>query len=73
MDALSGVVAPIAAYKINVKVDWSSLHFLQNFYIRIKHEVSCTNVCQVPQEMLNTEGDRSDDYEGNRGQPWMSC
>ena len=31
MDALFGLVAPIAALKINVKVDWSSRHFAQSF------------------------------------------
>ena len=37
MDALIGLEAPIATYKINVKVDWSSGHFSQNLYIRAKH------------------------------------
>ena len=41
-------VAPIAALKINVKVDWSSCHFSQNFNIQIKHGFSCIDVRLVP-------------------------
>ena len=37
MDALFGFVAPIVASKINVKVDWSSPYFSQNFNTRINH------------------------------------
>ena len=48
LDALFGFVAPIAASKINFKVDWSSRHYSQNFNIRIKHVFSCNNVCHVP-------------------------
>ena len=48
IDALFGFVAPIAASKINVKVDWSSRLFSQNFNIRIKHVFSCNNVRHVP-------------------------
>ena len=42
--ALFGFVVPIASSKSNVKVDWSSHHFSQNFNIRIKHGFSCNNV-----------------------------
>ena len=48
MDALFGLVAPIAALKINVKVDWSSRHFAQNFNIPIKHVFSCNNFRHDP-------------------------
>ena len=48
-------VAPIVALKINVKVDWSSCHFSQNFNIRINHRFSCIDVSQVPREILKTE------------------
>ena len=48
MDALFGFVAPIAASKINVKDDWSSRHFSQNFNIWIKHVFLCNNVPHVP-------------------------
>ena len=61
-------VAPIAALKINVKVDWSSRHFSKNFNIQIKHGFSCTNVSQVPREILKTESDRSGGYRGNLDQ-----
>ena len=56
MDALFGFVAPLAASKFNVKVDWSSRHFSQNFNIRIKHGFSCNNVRHVPREMLKPGG-----------------
>ena len=48
-------VAPIVALKINVKVDWSSCHFSQNFNIRINHGFSCIDVSLVPREILKTE------------------
>ena len=47
MDVLFVFVAPIAAYKINVKFDWSSRFFSQNFNIWIKHGFSCINVSQA--------------------------
>ena len=63
INALFGFVAPIAASKINVKADWSSRHFPQNFIIHfnipIKHEFSCTNFRHVTLEMLKTHCDRS--------------
>ena len=62
VDALIGFVAPIATEKINIKVDLSSLHFSQNFNIRIKHGFSCNNVRHVPWEKLKTEGGRSGGY-----------
>ena len=62
--ALFIFVAPIAASKIDVKLDWSSCHFSQNFNIRIKHGFSCNNIRPDSQEMLKTEGDRSGDYSG---------
>ena len=52
-------VAPIAALKINVKVDWSARYFSQNFNIRINHGFSCIEVSLVRLEILKTEGDRS--------------
>ena len=52
MDALFVFVAPIAALKINVNVDWSSQHFSQNFNIRIDHGFSCIDVSLVPREIL---------------------
>ena len=56
IDALFGFVAPIAASKINVKVDWSSRHFSQNFNIRIKHGFSCNNVRQcLSEDVKNRE------------------
>ena len=57
MDALFLFVAPIVALKINVKVDWSSCHFSQNFNIRITddHGFSCIDVSQVHREILKTE------------------
>ena len=61
-------VAPAAAFKINVKVDWSSRHFSQNFNIRINHGFSCIDVSLVPREILKTEGDRSGGYRGNLDQ-----
>ena len=64
MDALFGFEAPIATYKINVKVDWSSGHFSQNLNIRTKIGFACTNVCFVTQEMLKTEDDISSGYRG---------
>ena len=64
MDALIGFVTPIAALKINAKVDWSSRHFSQNFNIRIKHRFSCNYVHHVPREVLKPEGDRSGGYSG---------
>ena len=48
-------VAPIVALKINVKVDWSSCHFSQNFNIRINHVFLCIGVSLVPREILKTE------------------
>ena len=69
MGALFGFVASIAAYKINVKVNWSSSRFSQNFNIRIKHGFSCINVRHGPPEMLKTEGDRSGGYSGKLDQP----
>ena len=69
IDATFGFVAPIAASKINVKVDWSSHHFSQNFNIRIKHGFSCINVHRVSREMLKTEGDRSGGYSGKLDEP----
>ena len=50
-DALSGSVVPIAAKLIHVKVDWSSLHFSQKFFLLSKHRFSYINVRQVPREM----------------------
>ena len=47
-DALSGSVVPIAAKLIHVKVDWSSLHFSQKFFLWSKHRFSYINVRQVP-------------------------
>ena len=61
-------VASIAALKINVKVDWSSCHFSQNFIIRINHGFSCIDVSLVHREILKTEGDRSGCYRGNLDQ-----
>ena len=61
-------VAPIAALKINVKVDWSSRHLSQNFNIRINHGFSCIVVGLVPREILLTEGDRSGGYRENINQ-----
>ena len=58
-------VAPIAALKINVKVDWSSCHFSQNFNIRIYHGFSCIDVSLVPWGILKAEGDRSGGYRVN--------
>ena len=55
MDALFVFVTPIAASKINVKVDWSSRHFPQNFNIRIKLGYTCNNVRHVPREMFKTD------------------
>ena len=49
-------VEPIAALKINVKVDWSSRPFSQNFNIRINHGFSCIDVSLVPRGILKTEG-----------------
>ena len=69
IDALIGFVAPIAASKINVKVDLFSLHFSQNFNIRIKHGFACSNVRHVPREMLKTEGDRSGVYSRKFDKP----
>ena len=69
MDNLLGFVALIAVYKINVKVDWVSCHFSQNFNIRIKHGVSCKNVRHVPREMLKIEGDRSGGCSGKLDEP----
>ena len=68
MDALSGVVAPKAAYKINVKVDWSSLHFrkISIFGSNMGFHALCL---PCPQEMLNTEGDISGGYRGKLDQP----
>ena len=63
--ALFGFVAPIAALK--VKVDWSSIHFSQNFNIRIKR-FSSINVRQVSWEMFETEGGRSGGYRGKLDQ-----
>ena len=68
MDALFVFVAPIAASKINVKVDWSSRHFSQNFNILINHGLSCIDVSLVPMEILQTEGDKSGGYRGNLDQ-----
>ena len=68
MNALFVFVAPIAALKINVKVDWSSRHFSQNFNIRIVHGFSCIDVSLVPRGILKTEGDRSGGYRGNLDQ-----
>ena len=65
MDALFVFVAPKAALKINVKVDWSSRHFSQNFNILINHGLSCIDVSLVPMEILQTDGDRSGGYRGN--------
>ena len=48
-------VTPIVALKINVKVDWSSYHFSQNFNIRINHGFSCIDVSLVPWEILKTK------------------
>ena len=60
MYASFGFVARIAASKINIKVDYSSRHFSQNFnIIRFKHGLSCNNVRHVPRELLKAEGDRS--------------
>ena len=64
-EALFGCVAHIAASKINVKVDWSSHQFSQNFYNLVKHGFSCTNVCHVPRDMLKTEGKIPGVYRGN--------
>ena len=61
MDDLFGFVAPIATSKINVKVDWSSPHFSQNFNIRIDFRAIITFACP-----LKPEGDRSGDYIGKR-------
>ena len=62
-------VAPIAALKINVNVDWSSRHFSQNFNIRIDLCFSCIDVSLVPRGILKSEGDRSGGYRGNLDQP----
>ena len=64
IDAFYGFETPIAASKINVKVDWSLRHFSRNFNIRIKHRFSCNNVHHVPREVLKPEGDRSGGYSG---------
>ena len=48
--------AHIAALKINVKVDWSSRHFSQNFNIQVNHGFSCIDVSLVPRGILKTEG-----------------
>ena len=69
MDALFGFVAAIAALKINVKVYLSSLHFSQNFNIRIKYEFACTKVRHVPRKMLKTKGDRFGGFRGRPDQP----
>ena len=61
-------VESIAALKINVKVDWSSRPFSQNFNIRINHGFSCIDVSLVPRGILKTEGDRSGGYRGNLDQ-----
>ena len=68
MDALFVFVAPKVALKINVKVDWSSCHFSQNFNTRINHMFSCIDVSLVPREILKTKGDRSGGYRGNLDQ-----
>ena len=47
MDALFVFVAPIAALKINVKVDWSSCHISQKFFTRINHGFSYIEVSLV--------------------------
>ena len=56
MDSLFGCVAPIAASKTKVKVDWSSSHFSQKI-----HYLDQTWVFV---QMLKTEGDRSGGYSG---------
>ena len=61
-------VAPIAALKNNVKVDWSLRHFSQNFNIRINDGFSCIDVSLVPRGILKTEDDRSGGYRGNLDQ-----
>ena len=58
-------VAPRVAFKINVKVDWSSRHFSQHFNIRIDHGILCIDVTLAPPEILKTEGVRSGGYRGN--------
>ena len=68
MGTLFWFVAPIVAQKTNVKVDWSSRHFLQNSNIRIKHGFSCAKIRHVLREMLKAEGDRSGDYRGKLDQ-----
>ena len=50
-------VAPKAALTINVKVDWSSRNFSQNFNIMVNHGLSCIDVSLVPKEILQTKGD----------------
>ena len=61
-------VAPIAALKINVKVELSSRHFSQNFNTQINHRFSCICISLVAREILKTEGDRSGGYRGNLDQ-----
>ena len=68
MGALFAFVAPIAALKINFKVDWSSRQFSQNFNIWIKHGFVCNNVCYVPMGILNPEATDLLVIEGN----WVS-
>ena len=57
-------ICPFSNYlKNNVKVDWSSRHFSQNFNKRIKHGL-LHYCCQIHRVMLNIEGDRCGDYRG---------
>ena len=69
-DALFGSVAPVAALKIHVKVDWSLLHFSQKFNLWSKHRFSYVNVRKVPREMdmFKTLDDRSGGYRGTLDQ-----
>ena len=50
-DTLFRLVAPIEAYRVNVKVDRSSRHFSQNFNLRSKHGFPRVNVRQVPRDV----------------------
>ena len=44
-----------SALKMDVKVDWSSRHFSQNFNIQIKYGFSCTNVRPGSNEIVKTK------------------